>query len=73
MRESWGVSDIQDIIFEIIDYIKIGSKTYENEINIFIATIACYSSVRFGDQLDRAKMQKLIVDLKNFDLHFQYI
>ncbi len=58
-------SNIQDIILEIIDDIENGSKSYEDEINIFMATIACHSSIRFGDHLATNEMQKLVVDLRS--------
>ncbi len=63
-------SNIQNIIYEIIDDIENGSKSYEDEINIFIATIACHSSIRFGDHLDTNEMQKLVIDLRNCEYPF---
>ncbi len=64
-------SNIQNIIHEIIEDIESpNSKSYDAEINIFIATIACHSSIRFGDHLEIHEMQKLVVDLRNCEYPF---
>ena len=52
---------IQDLISDI------RSEKFEESLrkeHFIIATIACHSSVRFGDKLDKDKMQRIVSDLK---------
>ncbi len=57
--------DIDSFIQDLISDIKSEKFTESlNKEHFIIATIACHSSVRFGDRLDKYKMTKIVSDLK---------
>ena len=57
--------DIEKLIKDILADLEYADGKSENILlDKISATIACHSSIRFGDYLDNIKMQKIIIDLR---------